>query len=186
MLPVLMEGKHLSEENADHQAWQAPFMPLAAVVGAAPGLGMARAVQELFLERLPNRKITYTNYEKQNEAPLTHLQVAEAAVKADEAEFHLHRAADRLDAKTRTGEQWSLEERAAARMDAGVVCRLAKEAVDVLNTASGGSSIYSRVPIQRIERDIQSLNLNGIMHPNTNAETYGRVLCGLEPNTTFI
>jgi len=186
MLPVLMEGKHLSKENADHQAWQAPFMPLAAVVGAAPGLGMARAVQELFLERLPNRKITYTNYEKQNEAPLTHLQVAEAAVKADEAEFHLHRAADRLDSKTKTGEQWSLEERAAARMDAGVVCRLAKEAVDVLNTASGGSSIYSRVPIQRIERDIQSLNLNGIMHPNTNAETYGRVLCGLEPNTTFI
>jgi alkylation response protein AidB-like acyl-CoA dehydrogenase len=186
MLPVLMEGRHLSKENADAQAWQAPFMPLAAVVGAAPGLGMARAVQELFMARLPNRKITYTNYEKQNEAPLTHLQVAEAAVKIDEAEFHLHRAAGRIDGKTGTGEQWSLEERAAARMDAGVVCRLAKEAVDVLNTASGGSSIYSGVPIQRIERDIQSLNLNGIMHPNTNAETYGRVLCGLEPNTTFI
>jgi 3-hydroxy-9,10-secoandrosta-1,3,5(10)-triene-9,17-dione monooxygenase len=92
----------------------------------------------------------------------------------------------RLDGKTLAGEPWTLEERAAARMDAGAVCLLAKEAVDVLNTASGGSSIHSAVPIQRVERDIQSLNLNGIMHPNTYAETYGRVLCGLAPNTTFI
>jgi hypothetical protein len=71
-------------------------------------------------------------------------------------------------------------------MDAGLVCLRAKEAVDVLNNASGGSSIYSEVPIQRIERDIQTLNLHGIMHANTNAETYGRVLLGLEPNTMFL
>ena len=37
-----------------------------------------------------------------------------------------------------------------------------------------------------IERDVQTINLHGIMHPNTNAETYGRVLCGLEPNTIFL
>ena len=40
--------------------------------------------------------------------------------------------------------------------------------------------------MQRIERDIQALNLNGIVLPNTNAETYGRVLCGLEPNTFLL
>jgi 3-hydroxy-9,10-secoandrosta-1,3,5(10)-triene-9,17-dione monooxygenase len=42
------------------------------------------------------------------------------------------------------------------------------------------------VPMQRIARDVQTINLHGIMHPNTNLETYGRVLCGLEPNTFFL
>ena len=68
----------------------------------------------------------------------------------------------------------------------GAVCRLAKEAVDIFDTASGGSSIYSDVPIQRIDRDIQAVNLHALMHPDTNAELYGRILCGLEPNTLYI
>jgi hypothetical protein len=58
--------------------------------------------------------------------------------------------------------------------------------VDVYQTASGGSSIYDAVPIQRIARDVQVLNLHAVMHPNTNLELYGRVLCGLEPNTHYI
>jgi len=40
--------------------------------------------------------------------------------------------------------------------------------------------------MQRIERDVQTINLHGVMHPNTNAETYGRILCGQEPNTVFL
>jgi len=186
MVPVMMHNQHASKINADYQAWRVPFLQFAVAVAAAPALGMARAAWDAFMERLPSRRITYTNYEKQIEATLTHLQVAEARVKIDEAEFHLHRAVRRLDEKALSGEPWTLEDRAAARMDAGAVCARAKEAVDILNNASGGSSVYSEVPIQRIERDVQTINLHGIMHPNTNLETYGRVLCGLEPNTMFL
>ncbi|HEV2637912.1 MAG TPA: acyl-CoA dehydrogenase family protein [Actinocrinis sp.] len=186
MLPVIMHSRHLSKQNADQPAWKVPFMPLAVAVAGAPALGMAQAARDVFFERLPGRKITYTDYENQSEAPLTHLQVAEAAVKIDEAEFHLLREADRLDAKGRAGEPWSMQDRALGRMDAAAVCQRAKEAVDVLNNASGGSSIYSHNVMQRIERDIRALNLHGIMHPETNAETYGRILCGLEPNTLFL
>jgi len=64
--------------------------------------------------------------------------------------------------------------------------RLAKESIDILALASGGSSIYRDVPIQRIARDIQAVNLHALMNPTTNTELYGRVLCGLEPNTLYI
>lgn len=185
-LPVLLNSQHLSQQNADSPAWKVPFVAWSVTVASSPALGMARAAQELFLERLPGRKITYTNYEHQNEAPLTHLQVAEATVKADEAAFHLYRAADRMDAKALARQSCTVQERALIRMDAAASCLRAKEAVDVLNTASGGSSLYRDVPIQRIQRDVQALNLNGIVHPNTNAEIYGRVLCGLEPNTNLM
>ncbi|MGQ0842322.1 acyl-CoA dehydrogenase family protein [Actinokineospora sp.] len=185
MGPVLRE-QYSSKLNADSPIYRAPLLPTACSTVSGTVLGLAKAAKEAFFERLPGRKITYTSYEKQSEAPLTHLQVAEATVKIDEAEFHAYRAADLVDAKSINGEGWTLEERARIRLDMGAVCQRAKEAVDILNTASGGSSIYSSVPIQRIERDVQTLNLHAVMHPNTNLELYGRVLCGLEPNTHYL
>ncbi|TDC65495.1 acyl-CoA dehydrogenase [Micromonospora sp. KC207] len=186
MTPVIRYGQHRSLLNADSRMWKCPFSPIASATTSAVPLGMVQAAREFFFERLPTRKITYTDYKRQIDAPLTHLQTAEAAVKIDEAEFHVRRAAERLDSKSLSGEPWTLLERGLARVEMGAACLRAKEAVDVLKTASGGSSIYSDVPIQRIERDIQTIALHGVLHPNTNFELYGRILCGLEPNTHLI
>ena len=185
MGPVL-QGARGTNGNADLPMYQVPFMPVACATVAAVVAGLARAARDAFFDRLPGRKITYTSYENQSEAPLTHLQVAEATTKTDEAVFHARRIAEQLDVKGAAGAEWTLEERARARLDLGAACQRAKEAVDVLATASGGSSIFHSVPIQRIERDVKVLNLHAIMHPNTNLELYGRILCGLEPNTVYI
>jgi alkylation response protein AidB-like acyl-CoA dehydrogenase len=188
MLPMipLLQGRHRSILNAGSRVYQMPLMPAACTMVSAPAVGLAKAAQEAFFERLPGRKITYTDYARQSEAPLTHLQVAEARINADEAEFHAHRAADLLDSKALTGAPWTVEERARVRLDLGAVCLRAKKAVDILNSASGGSSIYSDVAIQRIERDIQAINLHAILHPDTNFELYGRIACGLAPNTQYL
>ena len=185
MKPVLNE-RYSSKLNANSPLFRGPLLPTACATVGGTVLGLAKAAKEAFFARLPNRKITYTSYTSQREAPLTHLQVAEATVKIDEAEFHAYRAADLVDRKNLAGEPWTVEERARVRLDMGAVCQRAKEAVDVLNTASGGSSIYTSVPIQRIERDVQALNLHAVMHPNTNLELYGRILCDLEPNTHYL
>ena len=50
-------------------------------------------------------------------------------------------------------------------------------------TSSGASSIQTQVPMQRFQRDMQGLANHAIMHTPTAMELYGRVLCGLEPNT---
>jgi alkylation response protein AidB-like acyl-CoA dehydrogenase len=187
MIPVLTQGLIASEQNATSPVWRgAPFLPFASATVSAVPYGMALAAREAFFERLPDRKISYTNYEHQADAPLTHLQIAEASVKIDEAAFHVQRAAQRVDDKGLTGDPWTLEERAVARMDMGATCLRVKEAVDILTTASGASAVYSDMVMQRIERDVQTINLHALMHPNTNLELYGRVLCGLEPNTFFL
>jgi alkylation response protein AidB-like acyl-CoA dehydrogenase len=185
-LGAVLQGQHASTLNAGAAIYRAPLLPVAAASSVGTVVGLARAAREVFFERLPDRKITYTSYTSQREAPLTHLQVADASLKIDQVEFHAHRLASLVDSKGVAGEPWTLEERARARADLGAACHLAKQAVDIFNTASGGSSIFIDVPIQRIERDVQALNLHALMHPNTNAELYGRVLCGLEPNTLYI
>lgn len=185
MGPVLCE-QYSSALNANSPIYRAPLLPTACATVSGTVLGLAKAAKEAFFERLPGRKITYTSYDSQREAPVTHLQVADATVRIDEAEFHAFRAAALVDTRSVNGETWTVEERAQVRLDMGAACQRAKEAVDVLNTASGGSSIYSNVPIQRIERDVQTLNLHAVMHPNTNLELYGRILCGLAPNTHYL
>jgi alkylation response protein AidB-like acyl-CoA dehydrogenase len=185
-LPAVLGGHTASKRNADATIYRPPLLPVAAASSVGTVIGLARAAMETFLKRLPNRKITYTGYDKQIDAPLTHLQAAEASLKADEAAFHAHRVASLVDLKAEEGSEWKLEERARARADLGITVRLAKESIDILALASGGSSIYRDVPIQRIARDIQAVNLHALMNPNTNAELYGRVLCGLEPNTLYI
>lgn len=185
-MPLVLQGQYASRLNAGSPVYRGPMIATGCTTFTGAAIGMARAAMSAFLERLPGRKITYTDYTSQREAPLTHLQVAEATFKIDEAEFHAYRLADTVDAKNATGEQWTLAERIGARAALGRVFQLVKEAVDVLNTASGGSSIYSTEPIQRIARDVQALNLHALMHPNTNSELYGRVLCGMPPNTMYI
>jgi alkylation response protein AidB-like acyl-CoA dehydrogenase len=185
-LPAVLQGKYASAINAASPIYRAPLLPVASASSVGTVLGLARAARETFLRRLPDRKITYTAYENQREAPLTHLQVAEATMKLDEADFHARRLSGLVDAKSAEGGEWKLEERAMARADMGAVVRLAKEAVDIFAGASGGTSIYNDQPIQRITRDVQAIYLHALMHPDTNSELYGRVLCGLEPNTLYI
>ncbi|MFG3684542.1 acyl-CoA dehydrogenase family protein [Micromonospora sp. NPDC047740] len=185
MGPVIV-GAHPLQQDPSALMWRAPFMPIACTTVGAVAYGLAVAARDAFLERLPGRKITYTDYAEQSAAPLTHLQVAGATVRVDEAGFHIFRAADTIDAKAAAGDAWTLEERARARLDLGAVCLRAKETADLLAGASGGSSLHTDVPIQRIERDIKALNLHAIMHPDTNFELYGRLACGLPPNTQYI
>lgn len=185
MGPVL-QGQHQSKLNADATIFRAPFMPTACATVSAPALGLAMGARDVFFERLPGRKITYTSYENQGEAPITHVEVAEAITLIDEVGFHAQRAARMIDTKGAAGEPWTLEERARVRLDLGAACRRSKEAVDILAGASGGSSTYRDVPIQRIQRDVQTLNLHAILHPSTNLELYGRIVCGLDTNTPYI
>jgi 3-hydroxy-9,10-secoandrosta-1,3,5(10)-triene-9,17-dione monooxygenase len=183
---ALTQGQPQSALNADLPLYRSPVILTGATLSSVTGLGLAKAALEAFLQRLPGRHIAYTTYDNQAEVQLTHLQVAEAAIKIEEAEFHASHAASLLDTKAASGETWSVEERSRVRLDAALIALRAKEAVDILNTASGGSSVYSSVPIQRIARDVQVLNLNGLLHPNTNLELYGRVLVGLPPNTLYL
>jgi len=188
VLPIgaVLMGQSASPENVAAAIYRAPLLPVASASSLGCVVGMAKAAKEAFFARLPHRKITYTGYEKQADAPLTHLQVAAAVRRIDEAEFHAHRVATLVDTKGAENAPWTIEERVGARADLGAVCRLSKEAVDILASASGGSSIYTDQPIQRIARDVNAVTMHALMHPDTNDELYGRILCGLQPDSLYI
>jgi alkylation response protein AidB-like acyl-CoA dehydrogenase len=179
-LPLMLEAVYPPRHNAGNPYFNYPLAPVLVVNAGGTPVGAARGALEAFHERLPGKGITYTNYANKAEAAVTHLQVGEATLKLESAEAHVRRACALLDGGT---SPMTVETRVKSRAHISYATGLAREVVDTLFYASGASSIQSNVPIQRFQRDIQALANHAIMHPQTAIELYGRVLCGLPPNT---
>ncbi|WP_242902804.1 acyl-CoA dehydrogenase family protein [Actinomadura terrae] len=182
-LGAVLEGRSGGDGPA---MYRAPLVPVASASSVGVAVGLARAARDLFGERLPNRKITYTSYDRQGEAPVTHLRAARGEQLIDEARFHAQRLADLVDSGAASGTPWTLADRVAARGMLGASCGRAREAVETFAQASGGSSVYRGVSMGQILADVQAVNLHALMNPETNAELHGRMLCDQEPNTLYI
>jgi 3-hydroxy-9,10-secoandrosta-1,3,5(10)-triene-9,17-dione monooxygenase len=181
-LPELVEAKYAgNRHNAGNPYFNYPIASVLVVNAGGTPLGIARGALEAFFERLPGRGIAYTTYGNKSEAAVTHLQVGEAALKIESADGHVRRAAALMDQNP--GVPMTKDARVRCRAHIGYATGLAREAVDTLFNASGASAIQTSVPIQRLQRDMQALANHAIMHAQTATELYGRVLCGLEPNT---
>ncbi|ADV81277.1 acyl-CoA dehydrogenase family protein [Terriglobus saanensis] len=166
--------------------YRLPLMPFFAMRLVWPALGMAKAALELFLEKAPSRIIPFAPYEKQDDAPVTHIQFAEASVKIDAAELLLRRAVDDLDAITQNNTKLTLQQRARMWADVGVASRMIWEAVDLLAGASGGSSAHKTHPMNRIWRDVRVAGMHAVLNPTTAMEALGRVLLGKDPKAPFL
>jgi alkylation response protein AidB-like acyl-CoA dehydrogenase len=182
----VMRQEYGSKRNADSPCYRGPIVGVLSNINTGKQVGLAQAAREAFFERIHHRPIQHTNYATQAEWPVTHLQVAEADLKIDEAEYHARALAALVDRKNDSNEPYTMRERAYCRVAVGRVSQLCHEAINIYNMASGAGGIYNSMPIQRIQRDIQAISLHALNMPIKNYELYGRVLCGLEPNTFFI
>ncbi|MGW5468818.1 acyl-CoA dehydrogenase family protein [Streptomyces chartreusis] len=153
---------------------------------AAAFTGIARGAYELFLDRLPGRGITYTDWTDQKLHPLTQVQVATARNKIDAAEALAELWLEVLQRSADAGEQPTDEEKAVIRGRTAYTAQLSKEAVELLYTASGGSVIRREVAMQRFHRDIQGFALHALVQRDANLEVQGRVLLGMDPGTYFL
>jgi alkylation response protein AidB-like acyl-CoA dehydrogenase len=185
-LGPLLGGSFPSRLNSADPFYGMPVLLLFCAWTAAGALGPARAALAEFGERVRQRGITYTFYEHQHEAPVTHLQFAEAAMKVSCAELLTADYVSLIDARVADGNSYTTEERARIRAQSGYVARLCKEAVDLIGSASGASSLRLEVPVQRAVRDLNALNLHSFVNPSANLELYGRVLSGLDAGTPFL
>jgi alkylation response protein AidB-like acyl-CoA dehydrogenase len=180
-LPDMLEARYPARHNSDNPYFNYPLAPVLTVNAGGTPIGTARGAMDAFMERLPGRGITYTSYTNKSEAPVTHLQMAEASLKIDSSAAHVRLATAIMD-EAKNG-RMTMQERVKARAHIAYSTGLAREATDILFYASGASSIQEHMAIQRYQRDIQALSNHAIMHPQTGLELYGRILCGLPPNT---
>ncbi|WP_319457032.1 MULTISPECIES: acyl-CoA dehydrogenase family protein [unclassified Mycobacterium] len=171
---VLLSSLLMGEVVPSDPYYQAPIGAFLAAAAATP-IGLARSALDLLTERIHKRGITYMPYSVQAEAPITHLQVAEATMLFDEACFHADRAMAGVSTDVGLGDLTSSIQRQADVSRAFDLCR---EVVTIAQKASGASAIRRDNPLQRIARDIQAIALHSRLLASSNMEVYGALLCG--------
>lgn len=181
-----LQEDYASKELRDEPLYRMPLIPFLTTKLVFPSLGMAKAALELFLEKAPHRSVPYTFYEKLDEAPITHLQVAEASSKIDAAELLLGQSVDDLEESNASNIKMPLERRARVWRNAGAASRLIWEAVDLLAGASGGSFAQVKNPMNRLWRDVRVASMHGGIVPSSTMEIFGRILSGKAPNTPLL
>ncbi|WP_226553932.1 acyl-CoA dehydrogenase family protein [Celeribacter naphthalenivorans] len=188
MVPFMdvVNGTYRASSVSDDAYYKQPFVPVMCAVSAGTPLGLARKALRLFKERIGKKGITYTSYSKQAEAPVTHLQLAEAQAKLDQAEFHAFRLTRAVDQHMATGAEWDIETRVRCRSDIAWAIKLAREVCEIVEQGSGASAIHLKDDLPAILRDIRTISVHAFLLFNTNAELYGRVLAGMEPDIPFI
>ena len=73
----MMDGQYATDRhNAGDPYYNLPLAAVLAINAAGTPVGTARGAMDAFMERLPGRAITYTDYTDQSAAPITHSRSA--------------------------------------------------------------------------------------------------------------
>jgi alkylation response protein AidB-like acyl-CoA dehydrogenase len=183
--PPAFSGAYRTE-HADEQVYRSAFIPITVLILAGSQLGMARAALDYVIEHAGARGITHTNFKTQRESSGFQILLADAAMKIETARLHASRAADEIDEHAERGTYPDVTARARMRADTALTARNCREAIDLLISAHGTSSLSDTHPMQRLWRDIQVASHHAVTEWQVNLEIYGRALLGLENVTHLI
>lgn len=152
------------------------FGLLAAGIGAV-SLGIARAAIDETAD-LAGAKVPTGSKRRLIDRPAVQEAIARAETMVAAARSYLL-------ALAQPGPSVSIEDRARLRMAATFAVSMAREAVDLMYTAAGGSSIYARSPLQRHFRDLHAATQH-MMVAQPTWELSARVLLGIESDTSSL
>ena len=152
---------------------------------ASSATGVARGAIDEFVKVVPGKTVMYTAHVSHEWIPVQ-TALGEAAAMINAAELVVYRVADDIDDYAARGEKMPIELRARIRMDLAFAPRLCRDAVEKLYTIGGAAGLSLKSPIQRAARNLQAINMHGLLLYDAGAELYGRVLLGLDPGTPIL
>ena len=165
-----------------YKAQAGPVLGLC-IASAAPG--MARGAIEEFVRVVPGKRVNYTDHLSHDWTPVQ-AALGEASGEVHAAELLLERIADDIDDHARRAQKMSMRLRARIRFELALAVRLCHAAVERLYTIGGAAGLQLASPIQRAARNLQAVNMHGLLLYESGAEIFGRVELGLDPGTTVI
>jgi len=176
-----LEG-HTDTEFRNEVLFRTPLAGFATICVIGPLIGMAKVALEHTLNHINDRAVAYTISQDQSALVSTQLAIADAAMKIDSAELHIHRAATDLDEAAELPDLPDLIWRARTRHHLGWGTQLLREAMLVLQQVNGSSDMQRGGAFERIWRDFSTSSAHAVLSVATTGEVYGKVLCGHEPN----
>lgn len=159
-------------------AYRAPIASVAPWGVVTPVIGMAQGALNAY-EAATRTRVTAFSGKPVSLMAGAQMRVSEAAASLDAA-----RALARQDICEimESGGSFSNDDRVRIRRDHAYIVNLCYDATMLIARAAGASSLFEANPIQRFMRDVHAGAMQVVSNWDEQAESYGRVRMGLEPN----
>lgn len=154
------------------------------MVGTGNAVGMAEHALELFLESIGKKPIAYSPYARQQDAPITHINVGSVRMQINAARRVAEAALDHIDCLYKDGRLATPDDIVRYHADGAYVWDTCATAIETLFKASGASGIAKKQPLQLVARNCRAGSLHAAHNIQTCMENYGRQLCGIENTVT--
>ena len=158
-----------------------PMLPVLGLTAAAPAVGATLEAVDLFKDRLAGRTV-YGTTTKQSEKAIAQARLAAVSVSAAAAQERLYSLAKQVSDWGERDRACPVEERARFRASLALLVRDCRDIVRQVVEACGASGHFLHHPLQRIQRDLNTLSCHTVFDVDLGTELYGRTLLGLEPN----
>jgi 3-hydroxy-9,10-secoandrosta-1,3,5(10)-triene-9,17-dione monooxygenase len=150
------------------------------ISGSGNAVGMAEYALELFLEGIGKKAIAYSPYKRQQDAPVTHLNVGYVQMQIRAVRRLAEAALDDLDRLHDEGREITPEDAVRYHADTAYVWDTCATAVETLFRASGASGISKKQLLQLVARNCRAGSMHAAHNIQTCMENYGRQLCGVQ------
>ena len=154
------------------------------MVGTGNAVGMAEHALELFLDGIGKKAIAYSPYKRQQDAPVTHLNVGYVQMQIGAARRVAEAAIDELDHLYVEGLELKPADTVRLHAEAAYVWDACATAIETLFKASGASGISKKQPLQLVARNCRAGSMHAAHNIQTCMENYGRQICGVEGVTS--
>lgn len=162
--------------------YRMPMLPFLGLTATAPAIGAASKAVQLFRDRMTGRNV-YGTSSKQSERGIAQARLANATVEMESIETQLFCLMDEVTAWGESGMPCPELERARLRLHVAQLIRRARDVVRSVVEACGASAHFLDNPLQRIQRDLNTLSCHTVFDIDVGSELYGRLQLGLSANS---
>jgi resorcinol 4-hydroxylase (FADH2) len=168
--------------------YQIPLLMLGASMLASTAIGAAKGALDSYLEMTTGRTTRGAlagGGLRMVEFATVQLRVADAAASVEAAELILLNDMREAMRRLRAGEEISVADRIRSRRNQAYVTKLAVQAVEALNAATGGYGLHLSNPVQRAWRDVNAVARHVSLNWDAVGTMYGQHVFGLEPKGQY-
>ncbi|MFA1542457.1 acyl-CoA dehydrogenase family protein [Actinomadura monticuli] len=176
----LTEGRSPGSHVHPGALYRTPLVPVFALTGAAPVLGVAEGVLARFTERTRKRVMSYSG-ERQRDLMSGQIRLATASADLTAARLLLDDALREVTGTVAAGGTLTMAQRARARLVAAHVAGTSRRVVNELCSAAGASAQFSDSPFQRAQRDVNTISGHVVFDPDAAFALYGKIELGIDP-----
>jgi alkylation response protein AidB-like acyl-CoA dehydrogenase len=181
-------GRTAGAQHHQNPLYRLPLLVLGASMLASTAVGAAKGAVADYREMTSGRTTRGAlagGGLAMAEFATVQLRYAEASAAADAAELILMTDMRYAMAKLHGGDEITIADRIRARRNQAYATKLALQAVEALNAATGGAGLQLSNPIQRAWRDVNAVARHVSLNWDAVGTMYGQHAFGLEPRGQY-